>query len=207
MRLRSAGYVALFFYAAIHCAACGGTPPARFYTLSSLAGSGSEEGRPSAGQQRKVLGIGPVALAGYLYHPGITTRSGPNTVSRAELDRWGSPLGDEVTRVLVENMGELLPHGRYVVLPWLEASALDCRVQLTITRFDGPLEGPVVLNASWILFGGGANTVRASGEVSITEPLRGSGYGATADAMSRALAGLSRRIATEIGTVADAAGT
>lgn len=205
MRLRSAGYCALFVYAAIHCAACGSTPPARFYTLSSLAGSGGG-GCSSAGQPRKVLGIGPVALAGYLSRPGITTRSGPNTVNCAELDRWGSPLGEEVTRVLVENMGELLPHGKYVVLPWLEAPALDCRVQLTITRFDGPPEGPVVLNASWLLFGGGANTVRASGEASITEPLRGSGYGATADAMSRALAGLSRRIATEVGTVADAVG-
>ncbi|QSV45999.1 PqiC family protein [Geobacter benzoatilyticus] len=205
MMLRSAACCALFVYAAIYCAACGSTPPARFYTLSSLASSGGR-GRPSVGQPSKVLGIGPVTLAGYLYHPGITTRSGPNTVSRAELDRWGSPLGDEVTRVFVENMGELLPHGRYVVLPWLEASALDCRVQLTITRFDGPTEGPVVLNASWVLFGGGPNTVRASGEASITEPLRGSGYGATADAMSRALAGLSRRIAMEIGTVADAVG-
>lgn len=197
--LRTTVLPALLPVIVVLVASCGSTPPARFYTLASVAGSG--EGRVAARPQ-KIVGIGPVALAAYLNYPGITTRNGPNTVSRSELDRWGGALGDEVTRVLVENVGQLTGGGSYLVLPWLEAAAVDYRLQLNITRFDGPLEGPVVLNAGWLLFGGERNTLLAAGDAAITEPVEGAGYPALSAAMSRALAELSRRLAKEI----DAAG-
>lgn len=197
MRAYHTGAVALLLFVVVQLAACSSTPPARFYTLSSLSGSGDTE-RSAAGQPRKVIGIGPVALAKYLDHPGITTRSGANTIQRSELDRWGGSLGDEASRVLVENMGRLLPGGRYLVLPWLETAAMDYRMQLNITRFEKSAEGPVILNASWMLFGGGRNTLLAVGDAALTEPLQGTGYAAISDAMSRALAELSRRVAAEI---------
>lgn len=196
-KLHHAVRLALLLAAVLQLTACGSTPPARFYTLSSLAAPGGAAASP-AGQSHKLIGLGPVALASYLDHPGLTTRSGPHTVSRAELDRWGGPLGDEVSRVLVENLGQLLSGGGYLVLPWLETAATDYRVQLNITRFDGPAEGPVVLNAAWMLFGRERTPPLAAGEVALVEPLRGTGYAATADAMSRALAELSRRVAAEI---------
>lgn len=199
MKPRYAVFFLLLLAVALQLGACGITPPTRFYTLSSLATS---EGRAiSPGHQpRQVIGIGPVALAKYLDHPGITTRSGPNTMTRSELDRWGGSLSDEVTRVLVEDMGQLLPVDKYLALPWLETAAIDYRVQLNITRFDGPPGGPVVLNAAWMFFGSERNILLASGDAAIVEPLKGTGYAAIADAMSRALAELSRRIAVGIQT-------
>jgi uncharacterized lipoprotein YmbA len=197
MGLRHRGAAALLLLAAGQVAGCGSTPPARFYTLSSLAAPGATERSP-AGAPRKVVGIGPIALARYLDHPGITTRTGANTVNRSELDLWGGSLGDEITRVLVENVGRLLPDGTYLVLPWVDASAVDCGVQVNITRFDGPLEGPVALNASWLVSGKERSAVLASGDARITEPVRGEGYAALSDAMSRALAELSRRIVAEV---------
>jgi uncharacterized lipoprotein YmbA len=199
MRLRHLKSFALLLFVA-QLTACGSTPPSRFYTLSALGWAGDAERSP-AGQPRKVIGIGPVALAKYLDHPGITTRSGANTITRAELDRWGSSLGDEVSRVLVENLGQLLPGGRYLVLPWLEANAMDYRVQLNITRFEGTSKESVVLSASWMLFGKKRNTVLASGDAVVTEQVLGTGYAAISDAMSRALAELSRRIATEVRSI------
>jgi len=189
--------VALLLAVAFLLTACGSTPPARFYTLSSLVGPGAAEYASSDHPQR-IIGVGPVALASYLDHPSITTRSGPNTVTRSELDRWGGTLNDEVTRVLVENMEQLLPGERYLVLPWLETAAVDYRVQLNITRFEGTPEGTVVLNAAWLLFGRNGNTLLASGDAALTEPIEGSGYAAISEAMSRALAEVSRRIAAEI---------
>jgi len=197
VRLLHLGSVAFLLLLVVQLTACGSTPPARFYTLSALDSSGATECSPT-GQLRKVIGIGPVALAKYLDHPGITTRSGANTITRAELDRWGSSLGDEVSRVLVENLGQLLPGGRYLVLPWLEANAMDYRVQLNITRFEGASEESVVLSASWMLFGKKRNTLLASGDAVVAEQILGIGYEAISDAMSRALAELSRRIAAEV---------
>lgn len=180
-------------------AACGSTPKARFYTLSSFNVSENAE-HFNVGKPRKVIGIGPVAIAMYLDHPGITIRNGPNTVTRSELDRWSGSLNDEVARVFVENMGQLLAGSEYLTQPWLEIPDIDYRVQLNITRFDGPSEGPVLLNASWMFFGR-ERSLLASGDAAIAEPLNGEGYAATADAMSRALNSLSKRIAAEIKSV------
>lgn len=189
----------VFTIVALQIAACGSTPKARFYTLSSPNASENTE-HFNADKPRKVIGIGPVATAVYLDHPGITTRNGPNTVTRSELDRWSGSLNEEVARVFVENMGQLLAGSGYLVQPWLEMSGIDYRVQLNITRFDGPSEGPVLLNASWMFFGR-ERVLLASGDAVITEPLNGEGYAATADAMSRALNSLSKRIAAEIKSV------
>jgi uncharacterized lipoprotein YmbA len=205
MKLRHTARLAWLLFAVLQLAACGSTQPARFYTLAAIAGAGGAKPSP-AGQPRRIIGLGPVALARYLDHPGITTRSGPNTLIRAELDRWGGSLGDEVSRVLVENLGQLLAGGGYLVLPWMETAAPDYRVQLNITRFDGPAEGPVVLNAAWMLFGRERNTPLVAGEASISEAVHGSGYAALADAMSRALAGLSRRVAAEISATGSVSG-
>lgn len=200
-RLRPLAALALALFIAFHLVGCTGSPPARFYTLSSLAVVG-EAGEPPDAPSRQLIGVGPVALARYLKHPAVTTRSGPNTVSRSEMNRWGGSLSDETTRVLVENLGHLMPGEKYLVLPWMETAVADYRVQLNITRFEKVSEGPVVLNATWMVFAGRHNSPLSSGDTSITEPVNAPGYAALADAMSRALAELSRRIADELATVA-----
>jgi len=196
-KLRFSATVASLLFIALQFTGCGSSPQARFYTLSSLAIPG-ETGDSLNGQERQVVAIGPVALADYLENPAITTRSGPNTLTRSELDRWGGSLDNEVTRVLVENKGQLMVDEAYLILPWLETDAASYRLQINITRFEGTYEGSVVLNANWIIFGGQRNSMVASGHAAITEPLRDSGYAAISDAMSRALAELSRQTAAEL---------
>lgn len=198
MTLRNQGTALLLLVAMAQLSACGSTPPSRFYALSSLAAPSTDVQPPTATRTRKLITVGPVALARYLDHPGITTRSGANGLNHSELDRWGGSLGDELARVLVENLGRLLAGSGCLVLPWLESSSPEYRVQLNVTRFDGPPEGPVQLNATWLLLGRGHGRLLAAGDASLAEPLQGPGYEAMAAAMSRALAELSRRVATEI---------
>lgn len=200
MKLRFSAAVMFLLFIAFQFTGCGSSPPARFYTLSSLAVPG-ETGDSLDGQKRQVVAIGPVALADYLESPSITTRSGPNTLTRSEFDRWGGSLRNEVTRVLVENMEQLMTGDAYLVLPWLETEAASYRLQLNITRFEGTSEGPVVLNAGWMIFGGERSSMLESGHASITKPVLDSGYVAISDAMSSALAELSRQIAAELKTV------
>jgi len=191
-----AGVVALILAAAL-LAGCGSTPPTRFYALSALAG-GDTRSTGTAGQQRTVVGIGPIALAKYLEHPAITVRSGANTLLRSEVNRWGGSLGDEVSRVLVENVGHLLSAEHYLVVPWLEPANNDLRVQLTITRFEATSAKKVVLNGVWLLFGGQDSSLLASGDLALIEPLDTPDYPAITAAMSQALAELSRLVAEHI---------
>ncbi|BEH10286.1 MULTISPECIES: PqiC family protein [Geobacter] len=195
MRLVNLPVMGLLLLVLLQLAACGSTPPARFYALSSLAGDGNSSSGSGA---RRVIGIGPLAMAEYLSYPGIVIRSGRNTLVRSEFNRWGAPLSDELSRVLVENIQSILSDEKYLVLPWLETATIDQRVQLNVTRFEATSDGVVVLNATWLLIGKERNTLLASGDTTITEPVRGAGYEAIAEAMSRTLAELSRRIALEI---------
>ncbi len=198
------GAVGLLIMVAIQMSACGATTPARFYTLTSPALLGDGNGLATAAPH-KVVGIGPVALAKYLDHPAITTRTGANMLARSELDRWGGSLADEVNRVLVENMRHLLPGESYLVLPWLEAAATDFRLQVDITRFEAVPEGTVILKASWLLFGRDRSILLASGDAFLSEAVHGSGYAAITEAMSRSLYSLSRRISEEIGAAGEKA--
>lgn len=178
--------------------ACGKTPTARIYTLAALAESSSEKSAPHPQETRRIVAVGPIALPDYLDHPTLTTREGTTVLKRSEFDRWGGSLPDDTSRVLIENLERLLPADRFLVLPWLETSTSDCRLQLNITRFDGPKAGPVELHGAWLLFAGNELPPVASGVESFVEPLAGEGFGATTEAMSRALLGLSRRLADEI---------
>ncbi len=190
--------VVLMLLLALLLGACGKTPTARIYALAALAETGLQTSERLPREKRRVVAVGPIALPKYLDHPAITTREGTTVLKRSELDRWGGSLEDETSRVLVENLERLLPGDRYLVLPWLESAENDFRAQLNITRFDGPAAGPVELRASWLLFGESDKVSIAGGTETIVEPLQGEGYGATTEAMSRALLALSRRLADEI---------
>ncbi|MDX9709009.1 MAG: PqiC family protein, partial [Trichloromonas sp.] len=188
----------LILLLALQLSACGKTPSARIYALAALAETGLNVPEQTPQEPRRVVAVGPIALPKYLDHPAITTREGSTLLKRSELDRWGGSLEDETSRVLVENLERLLPDDRYLVLPWLESGKSDYRAQLNITRFDGPTAGPVELHAAWLLFGNSDKVSIASGTETIVEPLQGEGYGATTEAMSRALVALSGRITEEI---------
>lgn len=188
----------LILLLALQLNACGKTPSARIYALAALAETGLQTSERSPQEPRRIVAVGPIALPKYLDHPAITTREGSTLLKRSELDRWGGSLEDETSRVLVENLERLLPGDRYLVLPWLESGKSDYRAQLNITRFDGPTAGPVELRAAWLLFGESDKISISSGTETIAEPLQGDGYGATTEAMSRAILALSRLIAEEI---------
>ena len=188
----------LILLLALQLNACGKTPSARIYALAALAETGLNVTEHSPQEPRRVVAVGPIALPKYLDHSAITTREGSTLLKRSELDRWGGSLEDETSRVLVENLERLLSGDRYLVLPWLESGKSDYRAQLNITRFDGPTAGPVELKAAWLLFGNSDKVSIAGGTETIVEPLQGDGYGATTEAMSRALLALSDRIAEEI---------
>lgn len=197
-RIPVSALAALLLTAATLLPGCGHTPTAKFYTLSSLTDSKTAPAHTFPDQPKVIVGIGPISLPAYLIHPAITTRNSTTTLSRAELHRWGGSLENEISRVLIENMKYLLTSHPYIILPWLEAVTNQVQVQLNITRFEGTSSGNVILAADWLIFTSSEHPLLLTGEAALAEPIETNGYPAITEAMSRALAELSRRIATDI---------
>jgi uncharacterized lipoprotein YmbA len=185
--------------------ACGSSPAARFYTLTSL-----QEGKSSStiemAERRGIVAVGPVEIADYLDRPQIVRREGATSVTLLEVDRWAGSLQGDLARVLVDNLAVLLAPGGYVVLPWEGTALADGRVQVSVTRFEGTDQQTVMLDALWTLHGKGKGEILAAGNAVIVEPVGGGGAGGMVEAMSRALAELSRRIAAEAETKLGQAG-
>ena len=102
-----------------------------------------------------------------------------------------------VARTLADNLGILLGTPR-VVSGALAASLEPAyRVTVDIQRFESVPGEAVTLDALWLVRRAGAAGA-ASGRSVLREPVQGSGYEALAAAHSRAIAGMSRDIASAI---------
>ncbi|HEY7745641.1 MAG TPA: PqiC family protein [Desulfuromonadales bacterium] len=198
-------YTALCAVLLLGLSACGSSPAVHFYTLTSL-----QEGKSSPAiemaERQGIIAVGPVEIADYLNRPQIVRRDGASSVTLLEVDRWAGSLQGDVARVLLDNLAVLLGPSGYVVLPWETSPLADGRIQVSVTRFEGTDQDTVVLDALWTLNGKEKGDILAAGNTVIVEPAGGGGAGGMVEAMNRALAELSRRIAAEAETKLGQAG-
>jgi uncharacterized lipoprotein YmbA len=179
---------------------CAGTQPARFYTLSPSSAPGERPKAVSA-EQGIAVAVGPVAIPDYLNRPQILTRLGSREIRLSEFERWAGSLEEDVSRVLAENLSILLSPDNVTVLRWgrgVQPVPATYRVGVDVTRFEGTLGGSAVLAARWSVTREEDGMVLAARESNIKEPVEGQEYDALVNAMSRALATLSREIAAAI---------
>jgi uncharacterized protein len=179
--------------AALAVAACAPVAvPTRFYVLTAPPAN-----RPAGAPAELAVGVGPVALPGYLDRQQIVTRSGGDEIELAEFDRWGEPLRSSVPRVLGEDLAARIPTERVVIFPWRGVRTVQYQVAVEILRFDGQPGGDALLRARWRLLDGTGRelAIRTS---AITEPTGAPGYAPLVAALSRALGALSEEIATAI---------
>ncbi len=180
--------------AALWLAGCGSSPQPRLYVLSPSAGAGG----PAGGGLGLAVGVGPVTVAPHLDRPQIVTRRG-SELQLSELERWAEPLADGIARTLAEDLGALLATDRLWLYPWPPSVPVDVQVTVDVLRFDQE-GGDGVLAARWTVTDadGRFATRRFERREPAAEPERA----ATVEALSRALAELSREIA---GTLAERA--
>ena len=179
---------------------CAGTKPSKFYTLNSLSAPGERSGAVSA-ERGIAVAVGPVAIPDYLDRPQILTRSGPRELKLAEFDRWAGSFEQDVSRVLTENLSALLAPDNVIVLRWgRDAYPFPAafRVGVDVTRFEGTIGESVILAARWSVSREEDRKILFVHESILKEPVEGQDYDALVEAMSRALAGLSREIAAAI---------
>jgi len=184
------------------CAGCaGGSATTRFYVLTPLANADGSDHVATA-KTSLAVGVHRVALPDYLDQPQIVTRLGPSQLALAEFDRWASPLGNQFSRVLGENLRASLPSDQVAVFPWPQTARVDYEVSVDVQQFEGRFGGDCSLVARWSIYSRERRTVLRVGTSTLSEPTTGGDYNAIAAAESRLVAGLSREIAAALKAVA-----
>ena len=171
---------------------CGTSPPTRFYILNDIAPTA----QPSAISRRIAVRVEPLVIAPELDRPELVTRSGPNRVHVAGLERWAAPLPGQIRRVISDDLAARLPPG--LVANPDEPSTSEPRRSLTIAieEFYGDDRCAVSLRAGWSLTSPQGNVLHGSEQVQI--PASAPCSGELPAAMSRALGVLSDRLAQVI---------
>ncbi len=147
--------VAIIFLALILAGCLGGpSPPTNFYMLSPL--SPAEAGKlPASSKARIHIGLETVVVAEYLNRNEIVVNLDNTIYQLAEFNQWAEPLSDNLTRVLAENLTNLLQEDSITLFLSSDSSILpDYRLEVDVVRLDGNLGGQAALVAQWALLAG-----------------------------------------------------
>ncbi|MEJ1965003.1 MAG: PqiC family protein [Gammaproteobacteria bacterium] len=162
-------------------AACTVSPPIRLYTLSPVGNQGAGANAPPA------IRVVRVTLPGEIDRPELVQRIDSNRLQLAEDDRWAAPLYQLIQRTLSADLQSRVP-----------AVANDPdQLSVEIEEFIGQTDCAVMLRAAWSLKPSNATAQPIRGYETIrVEPSGACQVSALPEAMSRALAELSNRVAS-----------
>ncbi len=178
---------------AIVAAGCAG-PPSHFYTLSR---SEMLTATPASTSSNLSVVVGPVSIPAIVDLPQIVVNTGSNEVSLDEFNRWASPLQNNISRVVAENLVAMLGTPRISLFQQSLNADADYRVAIEVQSFESAPGDAATLNAVWSARrtkDGKTVTARTT----VREPTQEKGYDALAAAHSRALARMSQDIADAI---------
>ena len=144
------------------------------------------------------LGIGRILLPEFLNRPQIVTRPSANKVRVADFSQWAEPLEKSIPRVLSENLSRLTGTDQVSVYPWPTQMELDLRVEIAVIRFESDTDGEVSLVARWRLIRGNGSQAHPLQVSTHSETAADRSVEEVVAAMSRALASLSRDIASAV---------
>jgi uncharacterized lipoprotein YmbA len=172
-------------------AGCASTPPSHFYTLSATAAPST------AAASSLVIVVGPVSVPAVVDRPEIVVSSGSNELKLDEFNRWASPLQDNLSRVIAENLVAILGTRRVTLFPQMPSTTAQYRVAIEVHRFESAIGTSTTLDAVWTvrrITDGSAET----GRTSVRESVLNNSYDAIAAAHSLAVARLSQDIADAV---------
>ena len=195
-RLYRATRIALALVLLFTAACVGNTRPDRFYMLQPMVAPGPEQESTA----RLVIAVGPVRFPHYLSRPQIVTSTGPNQFRFSEFERWIDRLEDNFTRVLAENLSNLLATDRVVQVPYPRAIVPEYQILVEVTQFHVTSEGKSLLQTNWHLVQDEKTIVLKKSNIAL--PADTQSYATMVSAQSEALAALSREIASALQAVA-----
>ena len=145
-------YITITFLSLALTGCLGGpSPPTNFYMLSPLTPPQAGTA-PKTEQARAHIGLETVVMAEYLNRNEIVLNLDNTIYQLAEFDQWAEPLNDNMTRVLEENLTNMLRDDSIEVFLVSESSIpFDYRLEVDVLRLDGNLGNQVTLVAQWAL--------------------------------------------------------
>lgn len=129
---------------AVALAACGTSPPVRYYSLEPIAADYATDRDDAA-----IVGLGPLRMPDYLDRSHMVIRGDGNQVLVDDINRWAEPLGKAVHRILAANVDGLLASVIVVAFPHTTVAGLGYRIAGRIDRFDADRAGRAVLAVQW----------------------------------------------------------
>jgi uncharacterized protein len=168
-------------------AGCATTPPARLYSLSVSATAAPISSNLS-------VSVGPVSIPAAVDRPQIVVATAANHVQLDDFNRWASPLQENLSSVIADNLSALLGTSRVTRFPRTSSAQADFRVAIEVTRFESVPGQWATLEAAWTVRRMSDGVVQTH-RTSAREPVPDDSFEALAAAHSRAAARLSREIA------------
>lgn len=191
---------AAIIFLSLALAGCLGGPsaPTNFYMLSPL--SPSQAGTSAANAEARIrIGLEPVVVPEYLNRTEIVVNQDNTVYQLAEYNQWTEPLSDNLTRVLGQNLTNLLRKDSIAVFLSSDSSIpLDYRLEIDVIRLDGNLGDQVTLIAQWALLGNEDDDLKLMRRAEYQEPTADKTYKELVLAQSRTVEKLSREIAAGI---------
>ena len=173
--------------------ACSTSPKTHFYVLNTKFASNevySGESFESVG-----LGLWLVKLPRLLDRPQIMTRTDQFNIELADFHKWVGGLGNNMTRLIANELGRLLQTDRVVISPWPSYVKNDYQLTIQVDRFDGELGNEVVLKGVWSLLNSKGNKELTRKAFNYTTNAGGKSYGDMVAALSTLTVQLSQEIA------------
>ncbi|MEO8187787.1 MAG: PqiC family protein [Burkholderiaceae bacterium] len=176
---------------AVELSGCASSPTTNFYTLST----------PAAPAQPNVeavytVAIGRVTLPDGIDRPQLVVRTGTNQVSIADFERWAGAPKDEIARAIADNLRQQLKDANVFASSQPTGQDADYTVLIDVQRFDSVLGESASVDVLWRVRA--AKGHAQTGRSTVRQSASGAGYDAVVEALSRALAAVSRDIADGI---------
>ena len=185
----------LFVGIALAIAGCGSVPTQNYYVLTATVVPPATAVATSA--PATLVFIDPAHLPEVVDRPQFVLGAGDaNRVTILEQQRWGEPLRAAIPQVLALDLERQLPGARVTSAPQETLPDGAWRLTLDVQRFESRPGDAVTIEIAWTLRRSGADARTTSGRATARETLAAGDHGAIAAAASRALATISRDIAT-----------
>jgi hypothetical protein len=181
-------------------AGCLGGPsaPVNFYMLSPLSATQTVMST-DAPEDRIRIGLATVVVAEYLNRNEIVVNLDNTVYQLAEFNRWAEPLSNNLTRVLAENLANLLRSNAIDVFLSSESSIpFNYQLEVDVLRLDGNLGERAALVAQWALLAAEEDDLILMRRAEYHEPAVDNTYKGLILAQSRTIEKLSHDVAAAV---------
>jgi uncharacterized lipoprotein YmbA len=173
---------------------CRSSPQAMFYTLGATPPSASASARNSASVS---IVVDAVTVPELVDRPQFVVRVDATQVRLDEYARWAEPLKSQISRVLVADLAQSMPGALVSGSSQWAGAVPTYRVSIDVQSFESAMGDTAMIAVLWTIRPPKQGAA-VSGRTVVHEPANAPGYDALVDAHSRALAAVSRDIASAI---------